>query len=96
MPGLLVTFSPALRHAFIVTSPRNYLLVFLTLTTLGGAVLAWNQHLEIIKLNAALQEKDLDAQLHQREFAPQLAAVQASADQKAAKLAAEASAKFVR
>jgi hypothetical protein len=73
-----------------VTSSRNYLLVFLALTTLGGVVLAWTQHLEIIKLNAALQEKDLDAQLHQREFDTKFAALQASA-KKAAKHAAEAS-----
>jgi hypothetical protein len=62
-----------------VTSSRNYLLLFLALTTLGGVVLAWNQHLEIIKLNAALQEKDLDAQLHQRQFDTKLAALQAKA-----------------
>jgi hypothetical protein len=67
-----------------VTSSRNYLLVFLVLTTLGGAVLAWNQHLEIIKLNAALQEKDLDAQLHQREFDTKFAALQAKAHKNAA------------
>jgi hypothetical protein len=65
-----------------VTSPRNYLLVFLALTTLGGVVLAWNQHLELIKLRAALQGKDLDAQLHQREFETKLAAAQASASKK--------------
>jgi hypothetical protein len=67
-----------------VTSPRNYLLIFLALTTLGGVVLAWNQHLELIKLRAAVQEKDLDAQLHQHEFETKLAALQASAKAKAA------------
>ena len=70
-----------------MTSPRNYLLIFLALTTLGGAVLAWNQHLEIIKLNAALQEKNLDAQLHQHDFETKIAALQASASRKAAKQA---------
>ena len=74
-----------------MTSPRNYLLILLALTTLGGAALAWNQHLEIIKLNAALQEKDLDAQLHQHEFETKLAALQASASKKAAKRSDEAS-----
>jgi hypothetical protein len=73
-----------LRQPFVVTSPRNYLLVFLALTTLGGVVLAWNQHLEIIELNAALQEKELDAQLHQREFDTKLAVLQAKARKKAA------------
>jgi hypothetical protein len=65
-----------------VTSPRNYLLVFLALTTLGGAALALKQHLEITRLNAVLQEKDLDAQLHQHEFETKLAAAQAGADKK--------------
>jgi hypothetical protein len=74
-----------------VSSSRNYLLVFLALTTLGGVVLAWNQHLELISLRAALQEKDLDAQLHQHEFDTKLAALQASAKAKAAKRADEAS-----
>jgi len=74
-----------------VTSLRNYLLFFLALATLGGAILAWNQHLEIIKLNAALQEKDLDAQLHQHEFESKLATAQAKASAKAAKHADEAS-----
>jgi hypothetical protein len=67
-----------------VSSSRNYLLLFLALTTLGGVVLAWNQHLELISLRAALQEKDLDAQLHQRQFATQLVALQAKAKAKAA------------
>ncbi|HXB01574.1 MAG TPA: hypothetical protein VNV15_01995 [Opitutaceae bacterium] len=74
-----------------MTSPRNYLLILLALTTLGGVVLAWNQHLEIIQLNAALQEKDLDAQLHQHDFETKIAALQASASKKAAKRADEAS-----
>jgi hypothetical protein len=74
-----------------VTSPRNYLLILLALTTLGSAALAWNQHLELIKLRAALQEKDLDAQLHQRDFETKIAALQASASKKAAKRADEAS-----
>jgi hypothetical protein len=62
-----------------VNSPRNYLLAFLALTTLGGAVLAWNQHLEVIKLRTALEEKELDAQLQQREFDTKVAALRASA-----------------
>jgi hypothetical protein len=78
-----------LRHVLIVTPSRNYLLIFLALTTLGGVVLAWNQHLEIIKLNAALQEKDLDAQLHQRQFDTKLAALQAKAKAAASEKAAE-------
>jgi hypothetical protein len=74
-----------------VTSPRNYLLVFLALTTLGGATLAWRQHMELIALRATLQEKDLDAQLHQHEFDAKLAAMQASASKKAAASTAEVS-----
>jgi hypothetical protein len=62
-----------------VNSSRNYLLVFLALTTLGGAVLAWNQHLEVIKLRGALQEKDIDAQLQKRDFDTKLAALRAKA-----------------
>jgi hypothetical protein len=62
-----------------VDSSRNYLLLFLALTTLGGVILAWHQHLELIHLRAALQEKDLDAQLHQHEFDTKLAALQAKA-----------------
>jgi hypothetical protein len=73
-----------LRQAYAVNSSRNYLLIFLALTTLGGVVLAWNQHLELISLRAALQEKDLDAQLHQREFDTKLATLQAKAKAKAA------------
>jgi hypothetical protein len=67
-----------------VNSPRNYLLVFFALTTLGGAVLAWNQHLELIKLRSALQEKDIDAQLQKHDFDAKVAALQASASKKAA------------
>ncbi|HEV8073914.1 MAG TPA: hypothetical protein VGP21_07265 [Opitutaceae bacterium] len=58
----LDTFFPDSRHAFIVTTPRNYLLTFLALTTLGGAILAWKQHLEIIALRGEVQAKDWDAQ----------------------------------
>ena len=74
----------------MVTSPRNYLLLFLALTTLGGVILAWNQHLELIQLHAELEQKDLDAQLHQHEFDTKLAAAQASANKLAAKRADEA------
>jgi len=72
-----------------VNSSRNYLLLFLALTTLGGAVLAWNQHLEIIKLNGALLEQGLDAQRQQHEFEDKLAAARAASAQ-AAKNTAEA------
>jgi hypothetical protein len=74
----------------IVNSPRNYLLIFFVLATLGGAALAWNQHLELIKLRAELQEKDLDAQLHQHQLEGKLAALRAGASAKAAASADEA------
>jgi hypothetical protein len=64
-----------------VNSPRSYLLVFLALTTLGCAILAWNQRLEIIKLNAALQAKDWEvehAQQHQDDLESKLTALRAS------------------
>ena len=71
-----------------MTSPRNYLLVFLALTTLGGAALAWRQHLQLVALRAdslssaerdALQKKILDAQKRQHELEDELAASRASA-----------------
>lgn len=63
----------------IVNSTRNYLLIFLALTTLGGAILAWNQHLELISLRAALFEKDLDTKRQLSDFRDKLAAARTAA-----------------
>jgi hypothetical protein len=76
-----------------VNPTRSYLLIFLALTTLGGAALAWKQHLEVIALRAALQAKDWEvqhAQQHQDDLESKLAALRASA--KAAATARPASA----
>ena len=65
-----------------MNSSRGYLLIFLALTTLGGAALAWKQHLEVIALRAALQAKDWEvqhAQQHQDDLESKLAALRASA-----------------
>ncbi len=52
-------------------SLKNYLLVFLVLTTLGGGVLAWQQYQELVKLRAAALSNDERADWQKRLWAAQ-------------------------
>lgn len=47
-------------------SPKTYLIVLLALTTLGGAMLAWQQYSELVELRAAAMHRDERADLQKR------------------------------
>jgi hypothetical protein len=49
-----------------VNSPKNYLIALLALTTIGGAVLSWQQYAELVELRAATMNKDERADLQKR------------------------------
>jgi hypothetical protein len=49
-----------------VTSPKNYVIVLLALTTVAAAWLAWRQHTDIEELRAAAMNKDERASLQKR------------------------------
>lgn len=49
-----------------MNSPRNYLIVLLAATTLGGAFLAWRQYGELVELRAAAMNRDERADLQKR------------------------------
>jgi hypothetical protein len=49
-----------------VTTPKNYLIALLALTTLGGAWFAWRQRAELAELRAAALNKDERADLQKR------------------------------
>jgi len=52
-----------------VNSPKNYLLVILACTTLGGAAYAWKQYQELIALRAAALGSDERSDLQKRLWA---------------------------
>jgi len=52
-----------------VRTPKNYLIAFLALTTIGGAALAWSQYQELIQLRAATLQSDERADLEKRLWA---------------------------
>jgi hypothetical protein len=60
-----------MRHGVTVKSLKNYLLVFLVLTTLGGGALAWQQYQELVKLRAAALSNDERADWQKRLWAAQ-------------------------
>lgn len=47
-------------------SPQTYLIALLSLTTIGGAILAWQQYGELVELRAAAMNKDERADLQKR------------------------------
>lgn len=49
-----------------MNSPKNYLIALLALTTIGGAVLSWQQYAELVELRAAAMNKDERADLQKR------------------------------
>lgn len=49
-----------------MNSPKNYLLLLLAATTIGGALLAWRQYGELVELRAAAMNKDERADLQKR------------------------------
>ena len=58
-----------MRHFPYVRTPKNYLIVLLLLTTLGGAALAWTQYQELIQLRAAALQGNERADLQKRLWA---------------------------
>jgi len=52
-----------------VHSPKNYLILVLSLTTLAGAVIAWRQYQELITLRAAAMGADERSSLQKRLWA---------------------------
>lgn len=77
------TFPTRPRLSPIVKSPKSLLVVLLALTTVGGAVLAWNQYQELIRLRgvalegderAGLQKRLWDAEKRAKDLADKLAA----------------------
>jgi hypothetical protein len=52
-----------------VRTPKNYVILVLALTTLGGAALAWRQYQELIQLRAATLQNDERADLQKRLWA---------------------------
>ena len=52
-----------------MNSPKNYLLVILACTTLGGAAYAWKQYQELIALRAAALGSDERSDLQKRLWA---------------------------
>ncbi|HVU36251.1 MAG TPA: hypothetical protein VHE61_22635 [Opitutaceae bacterium] len=66
-----------------VNSPKNFIIVLLALTTIGGAALAWHQYQELVALRAAaldpnaradLEKKLADLEKSNRQLHEQLAA----------------------
>jgi hypothetical protein len=49
-----------------VNSPKNYLILLLAVTTIGGALLAWRQYTDLTELRAAAMNKDERADLQKR------------------------------
>ncbi len=49
-----------------MNSPKNYLILLLAATTVGGALLAWRQYGELVELRAAAMNKDERADLQKR------------------------------
>ncbi len=49
-----------------MNSPKTYLLALLALTTIGGAVLSWQQYAELVELRAGAMNKDERADLQKR------------------------------
>jgi hypothetical protein len=49
-----------------VKSPKNYLILLLLATTVGGAVFAWRQYAELVELRAAAMNRDERADLQKR------------------------------
>ncbi len=49
-------------------SPSTYLIAVLTLTTIGGSILAWQQYGELVELRAAAMNKDERADLQKRAW----------------------------
>jgi hypothetical protein len=66
-----------------VSSPRNLLLGFLALTTVGGAFLAWMQYGELVELRAAAMNRD-----ERRDWEQRLADLEAKNRDLQARLAA--------
>ena len=60
-----------MRHGNTVKSLKNYLILILVLTTLGGGALAWQQYQELIKLRAAALTNDERADWQKRLWAAQ-------------------------
>lgn len=50
-------------------TPKNYLILFLALTTIGGAALAWRQYQELTQLRASALNNDERANLQKRLWA---------------------------
>lgn len=80
-----------------MSTPKNYLIALLALTTVGGATLLWRQHLELVQLRASafdpseradLQKRIWDLQKSNHDLESRLAA-EASGDADAAEPAAE-------
>ena len=51
-----------------MNSPKTYLIALLALTTIGGAVLSWQQYAELVELRAAAMNKDERADLQKRAW----------------------------
>jgi hypothetical protein len=51
-----------------VHSPKTYLIALLALTTIGGAVLSWQQYAELVELRAAAMNKAERADLQKRAW----------------------------
>jgi hypothetical protein len=49
-----------------VKSPKTYLILLLAVTTVGGAILAWQQYAELVELRAAAMNKDERADYQKR------------------------------
>ena len=49
-----------------VNSPKTYVILFLAATTIGGAILAWQQYGELVELRAAAMNKTERADLQKR------------------------------
>ena len=52
-----------------MNTPKNYLILFLALTTIGGAAFAWRQYQELIALRASALNNDERADLQKRLWA---------------------------
>lgn len=59
-------FAGKIASAPSVNSPKNYLIVLLAATTLGGAILAWRQHRDLGELRAAAMNRGERADLQKR------------------------------
>lgn len=49
-----------------MTSPKNILLALLTVTTVGGALLAWRQYAELVELRAVAMHRDERSEFQKR------------------------------